>query len=227
MTEAAKQALQKIKPKLRGWQHAGAIPAAVICGIILVVLSPSNLRLAATIYSLSTIALFTVSATFHRGTWGPKMYAFLRRADHATIFLLIAGSYTPFVVVLVGGNSGTQLLWIIWTAALIGMVFRVVWIGAPKAVTVPVYITLGCTALLYTPTIWSTGGAAIYLLLLGGGAFYIAGAVIYGIGRPDPSPRWFGFHEIFHSCTLGGYVTHYVGISLAIYGVAGTAAAVR
>lgn len=223
MTDVAIEAFARIKPKLRGWQHAGAIPAALICGIVLIVLSPPNLKLAALIYSLSTVALFSVSATFHRGTWGPRMHGFLRRADHATIFLLIAGSYTPFVVVLIGGSAGTNLLWIIWTAALVGMIFRVLWVGAPKAVTVPVYIALGCTALLYTPAIWQNGGAAIFLLIVAGGVFYIAGAIIYGLGRPDPSPQWFGFHEIFHSCTLGGYLTHYIGISLAIYGVAGAA----
>jgi len=210
--------LAVVKPKLRGWLHLIMVPAAVICGIVLVALSPPQLRVATTIYALSTVLLFSISATFHRGNWGPKMHGTLQRMDHATIFLLIAGSYTPFAVAVITGEQGKTLLWIIWSAALLGMIFRVVWVGAPRWLIVPIYIALGWCAMFYLPTIWRNGGTAVFFLLLAGGICYSVGGVIYGLRRPNPSPKWFGFHEVFHSLTLGGYVTHYVGVSLAVYG---------
>lgn len=211
-----------LKPKLRGWLHAGAIPAALACGIVLVVLAPPRLRLAAAIYACSAVALFAVSATFHRGAWRPRTLRALQRLDHATIFVLIAGSYTPFAAALLGSSAAT-LLWIVWLGALLGMAFRVFWVGAPRWLTVPVYIALGWSAAFYLPEFWNAGGAAVVILIGAGGLMYSVGAIIYALGRPDPSPRWFGYHEVFHSFTLGGFVSHYVAISLAIYGAAAVA----
>lgn len=210
------------KPKLRGWLHAGAAPAAAACGLILILLAPDSLRLAACVYAVSAVLLFGVSATFHRGAWRPRTLRTLQRLDHATIFVLIAGSYTPFAAALLGSSAAT-LLWIVWVGAAIGMVFRVCWVGAPRWLTVPVYIALGWSAAFYLPHFWETGGAAVVLLVGAGGVFYSVGAVIYAMRRPDPSPRWFGYHEIFHSFTLGGFISHYVAISLAIYGTAAVA----
>ncbi len=215
---AVAERLEPLKPRMRGWLHAGAVPAAAICGVILVILAPPPFRWAVAIYSFSTVALFSISAVYHRGTWRPRTHSVLKRADHATIFLLIAGSYTPFAVALVHGGSGEVLLWIVWSSAVIGMLFRVFWVGAPRWLTVPVYIAMGWTAMFYLPQIWHNGGVAVAILLLGGGLLYSVGAVIYALRRPNPSPIWFGFHEVFHSFTLGGFVAHYVAISLAIYG---------
>lgn len=212
-------AIAAIKPKMRGWLHAGAVPAAVICGIVLVALAPAELRVAAAIYALSTVALFGISATYHRGNWGPRTHGVLKRMDHATIFVFIAGTYTPFAVTIVAGTSGTVLLWIIWSAALAGVLFRVLWVGAPRWLTVPVYIAMGWASLFFLPAFWSNGGIAVFSLIVAGGLCYSIGAVIYGLRRPDPSPKWFGFHEIFHSFTLGGYVTHYIGICLVVLGI--------
>ena len=216
---AAIEAYQALKPRMRGWLHAGAVPAAVIAGLVLILLAPAELRWAAIIYVVSTVALFGISATYHRGTWGPRTHGVLKRMDHATIFIFIAGTYTPIALTVVGGTAGTVLLWIVWLAALAGVIFRVFWVGAPRWLIVPVYISMGWAAVFFIPEILSNGGLAIFLLIAVGGLCYSVGAVIYGLKRPDPSPRWFGFHEIFHSFTLGGYVSHYVGICLAIFGV--------
>ena len=216
---AAIEAYQALKPRMRGWLHAGAVPAAVIAGLVLILLAPAELRWAATIYVVSTVALFGISATYHRGTWGPRTHGVLKRMDHATIFIFIAGTYTPIALTVVGGTAGTVLLWIVWLAALAGVIFRVFWVGAPRWLIVPAYISMGWAAVFFIPEILSNGGTAIFLLIAVGGLCYSVGAVIYGLKRPDPSPKWFGFHEIFHSFTLGGYVSHYVGICLAIFGV--------
>ncbi len=216
---AAIEAYQALKPLMRGWLHAGAIPAAVIAGLILILLAPSELRVAATIYALSAVALFGISATYHRGTWGPTTHGVLKRMDHATIFVFIAGTYTPLALTVVGGTEGTVLLWIVWSTALAGVVLKVFWIGVPRWLTVPVYISMGWAAVFFIPDILSNGGLTIFLLVATGGLCYIVGAVIYGMKRPNPSPKFFGFHEIFHSFTLGGYVSHYIGICLAIFGV--------
>ncbi len=211
--------MAELKPRLRGWLHAGAIPAAVVCGIVLVVLSPGELRLATAIYAVSAVMLFSISTTLHRGRWQPRTCGVLRRIDHATIFVLIAGSYTPIAAALLGSDAST-LLALVWGGAALGALFRIFWIDAPRWLTAPVYVALGWTAIFYLPELWRSGGAAVVILIGVGGLMYSAGAVVYAMRRPDPSPGWFGFHEVFHSLTLGGYVTHYVAISLAVYGVA-------
>ncbi|MCB0917512.1 MAG: hemolysin III family protein [Actinobacteria bacterium] len=209
-----------VKPRLRGWLHAGAVPAVVIGGLILVLLAPAGLKFDATVYAVSAVALFAISATFHRGSWGPTASLILQRLDHATIFLFIAGTYTAMLgAVFVDGSAG-MLLWVVWIMALLGVIFRVAWPGAPRWMTVPLYIGLGWSVMFYMPAFWTEGGVAIFFLVLLGGIAYTVGAIIYGLRRPDPSPKWFGFHEIFHSCTLGGYVTHYAGIALAFGTVA-------
>lgn len=220
LTEQARHAIAAVKPKLRGWQHAGAIPVAVILGLILVWCAPSDMKVPAAIYAVSCVALFSISATYHRGSWSPRTHSVLKRMDHATIFLLIAGSYTAFICALLSGTTATVMLWAIWITAGFGMAFRILWPNAPRGLTVPVYIGMGWAAVLLMPQIWRNGGVAIFLLLAAGGLFYSVGAVIYGLRRPNPSPKWFGFHEIFHSCTLGGFLSHYIGISLAMYTVA-------
>lgn len=214
------EAVVALKPKLRGWLHAGAAPTALACGVVLVLLAPPRLRLAAGIYAVSAVALFSISATFHRGAWRPRTLGILQRLDHATIFVLIAGSYTPFAAALLGSSAAT-LLWIVWCGALLGMAFRVFWVGAPRWLTVPCYIALGWSAAFYLPEFWDAGGAAVVLLIGVGGLLYSVGGVVYAMRRPDPSPRWFGYHEVFHSFTLGGFASHYVAISLAIYGASG------
>ncbi|KUJ66173.1 DNA-binding protein [Streptomyces albus subsp. albus] len=193
-------------------------PTALIAGVLLTALAGSfRGRLACAIFTLTACALFGVSALYHRGTWGPRATAVLRRLDHANIFLIIAGTYTPFTLLLLPNGKQQLLLWLVWAGALAGIAFRVFWVGAPRWLYTPCYIALGWAAVFFLPDFLHTGGIAVLTLIIVGGVLYSAGAIIYGTKRPNPSPRWFGFHEVFHSFTLAAFVVHYVGISLVAY----------
>jgi hemolysin III len=158
--------IEEVRPRLRGWLHAATAPLSLAAGVVLVALSPTAAtRFGSSVFAASALTLFTVSAIFHRGNWSPRASAVLRRLDHANIFLLIAGSYTPFTLLLLGGTERTVLLSVVW----------------------------------------------------GGAALYTAGGIVYGTRRPDPSPSWFGFHEVFHSLTVLAFLTHYAGVSVATY----------
>ncbi|WP_327234759.1 hemolysin III family protein [Streptomyces sp. NBC_01317] len=207
-----------VKPKLRGWLHAGMFPAVLVAGVTLIVLTDSvRARVACGIYVLTACLLFGVSAIYHRGTWGPRGEAVLRRLDHANIFLIIAGTYTPLTMLLLPDASGRVLLWAVWIAALAGIAFRVFWVGAPRWLYTPCYIALGWAAVFFLPDFMRAGGIAVLVLVVVGGVLYSAGGVIYGLKRPNPSPRWFGFHEVFHSLTLAAFIVHFIGISLVAY----------
>ncbi|MET8558710.1 hemolysin III family protein [Streptomyces sp. NPDC004959] len=207
-----------VKPRLRGWLHAGMFPAVVVAGLVLTALADSGRgRVACGIYVLTACLLFGVSALYHRGNWGPRGEAVLRRLDHANIFLIIAGTYTPLTLLLLPDGKGTWLLWAIWAAAVAGIAFRVFWVGAPRWLYTPCYIAMGWAAVFFLPDFARAGGVAVLVLVVVGGLLYSAGGVIYGLKRPNPSPRWFGFHEVFHSLTLAAFVVHYVGISLVAY----------
>ncbi|MFD4988543.1 hemolysin III family protein [Streptomyces sp. NPDC058374] len=207
-----------VKPKLRGWLHAGMFPAVVIAGLALTAFTDTTRgRVACAIYALSACLLFGVSALYHRGTWGPRGEAVLRRLDHANIFLIIAGTYTPLTMLLLPDSKGRWLLWGIWAAALAGVLFRVFWVGAPRWLYTPCYIAMGWAAVFFLPDFMRAGGVAVLVLVVIGGLLYSVGGVIYGLKRPNPSPRYFGFHEVFHSLTLGAFVVHYVAISMVAY----------
>jgi hemolysin III len=207
-----------VKPRLRGWLHAGAAPVALAAVIVLVCLSRGAPEIASSsIYAASAVLLFSVSAIYHRGRWSPRVLGFLKRFDHANIFLIIAGTYTPFAVLLLNGGSRTALLVIVWTGAALGVGFRVFWIGAPRWLYVPAYLALGWVAVVYLPQFTSTGGVAVLVLLAAGGLLYTVGGVVYGTKRPNPSPKWFGFHEVFHSLTVLAFACQYIAISLVTY----------
>jgi hemolysin III len=208
---------QTMKPKLRGWLHAGTFPVVVAAGIVLVSLAPSNrARISAAIFSVTAALLFGVSAVYHRGQWSPRVTGVLKRLDHANIFLIIAGTYTPFSVLLLPPGPARTLLWLVWGGATFGVLFQVLWVHAPRWLYVPVYVALGWVAVVYLPD-FLRGGVAAFVLVVVGGVLYTAGGVIYGLKRPNPSPRWFGFHEVFHALTVAAFVSHYVGLSLIIY----------
>ncbi len=210
--------LRAVKPKLRGWLHAGTFPVSVVAGIVLVVLAHGTAATLATgVYAASAALLFGISAIYHRGQWSPRAERRLKRLDHSNIFLIIAGTYTPFSVILLRHDGGTTLLWIVWAAALGGIAFRVLWVGAPRWLYTPVYLALGWVAVFYLGALLRTGGPAVVTLLAIGGGLYSAGGVVYATKKPNPSPRWFGFHEVFHALTLAAYVVHYVAISIATY----------
>ncbi len=206
-----------IKPRLRGWLHLGTFPAALVGGLFLVAFGESlRGRVAAAVYVLTAGMLFGISATYHRGSWGPRWYSALKRLDHANIFLIIAGTYTPFAVLLLEGRAQMTLLVIVWTGATAGVVFQTVWPYAPRWLTVPIYIALGWVAVFYVPAFYRAAGADVVTLLALGGLCYSIGALVYGVKRPNPSPRWFGFHEVFHAFTLAAFLLHYAAVAIAV-----------
>jgi hemolysin III len=219
--DAAERVVEAVRPRLRGCLHLGAFPVSAVCGVVLVLLAEGGrARAAAAVYALSAVMLFGVSAVYHRGDWSGRSLGVLKRLDHSSIFLIIAGTYTPFAVLLLEDSGGQTLLWVVWAGALGGVAFRVLWVGAPRWLYTPVYLALGWVALFYLPALLEAGGPALMVLVAVGGGLYTAGGIVYALRRPNPSPRWFGFHEVFHGCTLVGYVTHYVAVSMATYGYA-------
>jgi hemolysin III len=211
-------AFEEVKPKLRGWLHAVTSPLTLIAGVVLIALSPTPAtRVGSAVFMLSALVLFTVSAIYHRGTWSPRAWAFLRRFDHANIFLLIAGSYTPFSLVMLEGSSRVWMLSIAWGGALLGVLFRVLWTGAPRWLYVPIYVALGWAAIFFSDDFLASGSTTVFVLICLGGALYTLGGIVYGLKRPDPFPAWFGFHEVFHTLTILAFVSHYVGASIATY----------
>ncbi|MBA2446235.1 MAG: hemolysin III family protein [Nocardioidaceae bacterium] len=217
--ELLKEAAREIKPKLRGWLHLATFPLSLVAGIVLIALAPDNTaRLASTVFAGSSTSLFGVSALFHRGHWGPRWHGVLRRLDHSNIFLLIAGTYTPFAIMLLDGTSAKLLLSLVWGGALLGIAFRVFWIGAPRWLYLPVYIALGWAAVFWLGDFARSAGPAVLTLIIAGGLLYSVGGLVYGFKWPNPIPRWFGFHEVFHTCTIAAFSAHYVGISIIVYG---------
>ena len=207
-----------VKPHLRGWLHAGVFPLVLAAGIVLTVLAPTTAsRVSSAIFAVTAALLFGTSAVYHRGTWSPRTQILLKRFDHSNIFLIIAGSYTPFAALLLPHDQARTLLWIVWLGALGGVLFRVFWVGAPRWLYTPIYCALGWVAVIYLPDFYRSGGAVLLTLIIVGGALYTVGAVVYGLKRPDPSPRWFGFHEIFHACTIAAFTVHYIAVSIAVY----------
>jgi hemolysin III len=216
--EALRDAAREIKPHLRGWLHLGAFPLSIAAGIVLVALAPdTKTRIAAAIFGITSSLLFGGSALYHRGNWSREWDARLRRLDHSNIFLLIAGTYTPFAITLLDNTNATILLSLVWGGALVGIAFRVFWIGAPRWLYLPVYIALGWAAVFWLGDFAAAAGPAVLTLIVVGGALYSVGGLVYGLKRPDPSPRWFGFHEVFHTFTIAAFTVHYVGASIAIY----------
>ena len=216
----AEVAAQAIKPRLRGWSHVIMAPLALVYGIVLIALAPAGApRISVIVYAISTVLLFGTSAIYHRGTWSPRAAAVLRRMDHSNIFLLIAGTYTPLSVLLLPASTARVLLIVVWSGALIGILMRVLWLGAPRWLYVPIYVALGWVAVAYLPAFAAAGGPAVVWLVIAGGLAYTLGALVYGLKRPNPSPAWFGFHEIFHVGTIIGATCHAIAIGIALVAV--------
>ena len=208
-----------VKPKLRGWIHLVAAPLSLAASIILTVLAPTGeLKVACAIYLAASLILFGVSAAYHRFYWAPKWELMWKRLDHSNIFLLIAGTYTPLTVALLHGTSRVVLLAIVWTGAVIGILINVFWINAPRWLATLIYVVLGWTAIWFLPQFWSAGGPAVVILVIAGGVLYTLGAVVYARKSPDPSPKWFGFHEIFHAFTVAAWACHCTAVYLAVLG---------
>ena len=207
-----------VKPRLRGVLHEAAFALSLVTGTALICLAPDGLsRAAAITYAASQVLLFGTSAAYHRGNWSARGRALMSRLDHSMIFILIAGTYTPFLLLLLDGTLRSVLFCVVWGGALAGIVARNAVRTPPRWVFVGLYLTLGWIAVIIIPQVLQHGGVAVLVLLLVGGAFYSCGAVVYGLQRPDPSPVWFGFHEVFHAFTVGAFVCHYVAVSLIVY----------
>ena len=216
----AQELYAEVRPHLRGWLHAATVPLALIAGIVLVTQSPAGVvRLGSAVFALSALILFTVSATMHRGGWSRRTNLVLCRLDHASIFVLIAGSYTPFALVLLEGTERTVLLAVAWGGALLGATFRLLWVNAPRWLYTPVYMALGWVSVFFIGDFLDTGGLTVVVLLGAGGLLYTLGGIVYGLRRPNPIPAWFGFHEVFHGLTIVAFAVHYAGVSVATYAV--------
>jgi len=198
---------------LRGVSHQLAFLCAAGAGAVLVAMSPTaHAALATAIYAASLVAMFGVSATYHRLARSPRARAFWKRADHATIFLFIAGTYTPICLLAVGGAAGARLLALVWIGAAAGALQAILWPHAPRALSAALYVALGWVLLAYWNRVAATLGAAPQILVVVGGALYTAGAVVYALRRPDPSPRVFGYHEVFHVLVIAASVCHFAAV---------------
>ena len=210
-----REAVDEVKPRLRGWLHAAIAPLTLAAGLLLVMTAPAGTaRLGAAVFAASALTLFSVSAVLHRGRWMPHTNRLLTRLDHACIFLLIAGTYTPFTLLLLEGSQQVVMLSIAWGGALVGATFRVIWTSAPRWLYTPVYIALGWASVFFIDDFAARGGVAVVLLLAAGGLLYTVGGVVYGLRRPNPFPSWFGFHEVFHALTVVAFAAHYTGVSV-------------
>jgi hemolysin III len=204
------------KPLLRGVSHEIAAAFALIAWSMLAGAAGSErARIAAHVYGLSLFTLFAVSATYHRPTWRPRMRLVMRRLDHSAIFLLIAGTYTPFCLLL-PNSGGTLLLRIVWGGAIAGILQSVFWVRAPKWLVAALYVLLGWIVVPVLPVLRGSLGAATVGLLALGGAAYTLGAVIYATRRPDPFPRVFGYHEVFHALVIFAAACHLAVVAGAI-----------
>lgn len=204
------------KPLLRGWLHLVMTPLALFMGIALIVLAPTITgRIGGAVWLVAAIVLFGTSATYHRGTWKPRSEAMLRQADHANIFVFIAASYTPLALGLLPSASRTTLLWLIWIVAAVGVAFELLWWTAPRWIDVILYLAMGWVALGWVNEFWTSAGPLVFGLISLGGVVYTIGAGFYALKRPNPWPRHFGHHEMFHACTIIAAICHYIAIMIA------------
>ena len=218
VSERIRDAADEIKPKLRGWLHAATWPLAFFGFLVMLVIADDlKVRAGVAVFMVSALLLFGTSAVYHTGRWSDTAKARLKRLDHANIFVLIAGSYTPFALLLLDTKSAWILLSLVWGGAILGVLFRVFWLGAPRWLYVPIYLALGWAAVFWLDDFKERGTPAVLILLAVGGLLYTLGAIVYGFQKPNPWPNWFGFHEIFHSFTIAAFIVHYIGVSLLAY----------
>ncbi|MGD0391569.1 MAG: hemolysin III family protein [Acidimicrobiales bacterium] len=213
---------ESAKPALRGVFHEVAFFVSLVSGTALIWAAPTpGSKAIMSVYAISISMLFGVSALFHRHTWGPVGRRRMRRADHSTIFIAIAGSYTAVVGIALSGWPRTAVLCIVWGGALIGITLRQVWLDAPKWVIALPYVVVGWAAVVVLPQLLHALGGVGFSLLLAGGLAYSAGAVVYALKRPNPVAGVFGYHEVFHACTIVGAVLHFVVIAFFVLPLAG------
>jgi hemolysin III len=206
------------KPRLRGVLHKWAFFASLVLGVALVVLAPGGRgTFAAAIYAASVAALFGVSALYHRIDWKSAVSRKrMRRLDHTMIFVLIAGSYTPFAVLVLDGTLATVILIAVWGGAVAGALMKLLWIDAPKWLVAGTYVLLGWVAVAAFPGLLDELGVAPTALVAAGGVLYTLGAVVYAVRRPDPAPAVFGYHEVFHALVIAAAAPQYAVIAFFV-----------
>jgi hemolysin III len=211
----ATEAIAAVKPKLRGVSHEWAFFVSLGLGAALIIAADTPVAtLAVAIYAASLSALFGTSALYHRVEWSrPNVRRWMRRLDHSMIFFLIAGTYTPFALLVLDGPLADAILAVVWIGAVAGAVVEIVWIEHPKWVAALVYISLGWVAVIPFPALWNEMGAAGTLLVAAGGLLYTAGAVVYATQRPNPNPAVFGYHEVFHLFVIAAAAAHFAAIA--------------
>src|SRR3989440_6037367 len=208
-------AVEAVKPRLRGVLHQYAFFVALVAGAVLVALAhDGKTRLAMTVYAVSVAGLLGTSALYHRCDWTARARMWMRRLDHSMIFVLIAGTYTPFAVLALHGGLATAILIAVWAGALAGIVLNLVWVSAPKPVTAAAYITIGGVAVAAMPQLADAIGPLGGSLVLGGGVLYTIGRGVYRLRRPNPGPGVFGYHEVFHALVVAAAVAHFTAVAV-------------
>jgi hemolysin III len=207
---------------MRGWLHFWSFTVSIAAGATMIAVSAAlvglGAALATTVYAITTLGLFGVSALYHRRTWPtPRSRAVMRRLDHSMIFLFIAGTYTPVAVLAMDPPTARTVLTVVWVGAFAGVVLKTAWPHAPAWIGVPIYIALGWVAVFVIPALLVGGGVAALVLILVGGLLYTVGAVFYATRRPNPWPSTFGYHEFFHAATVVAAICHHVAIWLILF----------
>ena len=211
-----------VKPRARGWIHLVSAVLAVFAGATLIAVSWPLAGLAAGlstfIYTIAVVGMFTTSAVYHRVHWkSVEARTWMKRLDHSMIFVLIAGTYTPFAVLAMPHDAGVLVLWMVWGGAVAGVLLKMCWPTAPRWVGVPLYLILGWVSAFYIAMILHNAGVAAMVLLAVGGALYSIGGIMYALHRPNPWPSTFGYHEFFHACTAIAAICHYIAIWFAVF----------
>ena len=216
LRDSATEKIKAVKPRFRGVSHEWAFFVSLGLGLSLIVLADTPEKLlAAGIYAVSLSALFGVSALYHRIDWKTtRARMMMRRLDHSMIFLLIAGTVTPFALLTISGTLATAILIAVWTGAVIGIAIELLWIGSPKWVSVVIYLVVGWIGAIAFPAIVGSAGIGAGLLIATGGILYTVGAVVYATKRPDPVPTKFGYHEVFHLLVIGAAGAHFAAVAL-------------
>ncbi|HEU5006435.1 MAG TPA: hemolysin III family protein [Jatrophihabitantaceae bacterium] len=214
-------AVTDLKPRLRGWLHAYAAAVSFASGAALItvaaVMRGGPAGASTGVYAATVTLLFGTSALYHRLNWSPRGHAVMKRLDHSMIFVFIAGTYTPIAVLTLPRTASIAVLTVVWVGALFGVALQSAWPSAPRWLSVPCYVALGWVAAFVFPDLLHNAGVAPFALIAAGGVIYTLGAVVYGLKRPNPWPGTFGFHEVFHLCTLVAALCHYVAIWLAVF----------
>jgi hemolysin III len=206
---------------MRGWLHAYAAIVSLATGGVLIAVTAAtrggNAGWSTAIYAATVTMLFGTSALYHRLGWSPRAHGVMKRLDHSMIFVFIAGTYTPFAALTLPKASSVVVLIVVWTGALFGTILQTAWPEAPRALSVPLYIGLGWVAVFVIPQMLHNYGVTTLVLIAVGGLIYTVGALAYGFKKPNPFPGTFGFHEVFHLCTLLAAICHYIAVWLAVF----------